>query len=93
LKETIIDCVGFSESTFCRTLKLWRETDNVVTPLCATRGRPCLLHYDNIDYLVRLIEHRPAWFLDELAELLDSNWFISAHYVTVHRTLERAGVS
>jgi len=92
-KETIIDCVGFSESTFWRILKLWRETGDVVTPLCATRGRPRLLHYDDVDYLVRLIEHRPAWFLDELAELLDSNRFISVHYVTVHRTLERAGVS
>ncbi|OAX34194.1 hypothetical protein K503DRAFT_774812, partial [Rhizopogon vinicolor AM-OR11-026] len=55
-----IDCVSFSESTFWRTLKLWRETstDDVVTPLCTTRGRPRLLYYDDVDYLVRLIERR-----------------------------------
>lgn len=92
-KDNIIHCVGFSESTFWCTLKLWRETGDVVTPLCATHGCPRLLLYDDVDYLVRLIEHHPTWFLDEFSEMLDSNRFISIHYVTVHRTLECAGVS
>jgi len=28
--EQILDCVGFSESTFWRMLKLWQETGDVV---------------------------------------------------------------
>ncbi|OAX44088.1 hypothetical protein K503DRAFT_765257 [Rhizopogon vinicolor AM-OR11-026] len=58
-----IDCVNFSESTFWRTLKLWRETstDDVVTRSCATRGRPRLLYYNDVDYLVRLIEQRTGF--------------------------------
>ncbi|KAG2369251.1 hypothetical protein BDR07DRAFT_1181561, partial [Suillus spraguei] len=92
-KDDIIHCVGFFKSTFWRTLKLWRETGDVITPLCTTRGWPHLLYYNDVDYLVQFIEHRPTWFLDELAKMLDSNQFISIHYVTVHRTLEHAGVS
>jgi hypothetical protein len=46
-----------------------------------------------VDYLVRLIQQRPDWFLNELLNLLKTNRFISIHYVTVHRTLLRAGVS
>jgi hypothetical protein len=31
--------------------------------------------------------------LDELLHLLETNRFISVHYITIHRELERAGVS
>ncbi|KAJ7894747.1 hypothetical protein B0H13DRAFT_2339121 [Mycena leptocephala] len=33
------------------------------------------------------------WFLDELLKLLQHNRFISVHYTTIHRELERAGIS
>jgi hypothetical protein len=39
------------------------------------------------------VNQRPDWFLDELLELLNTNRFISVHYTTIHRELERAGMS
>lgn len=46
-----------------------------------------------MNYLIRLVQHHPDWFLDELLGLLKHNRFISVHYTTIHRELERAGVS
>ena len=90
----ILECVGFSESTFYRILNLWVTTGDVVKHnVGALPGQPRLLHFDDVDYLLRLIQHRPDWFLDELLELLKTNRFISVHYVTIHRELCRAGVS
>ncbi|KAG2128567.1 hypothetical protein DEU56DRAFT_872655 [Suillus clintonianus] len=91
--EQILDCVGFSESTFWRVRKLWRETGDVVRHTYGTAGRPRALHFDDIHYLVRLINHHPDWFLDELLDLLDQNRFISVHYTTIYRELARAGMS
>jgi transposase len=86
----ILACVGFSRSTFFRVLHLWRTTGDVVRPQNRT-GRPRLLHHDDVDHLIQLIHHRPDWFLDELLNLLKHNRFISVHYTTIHRELERAG--
>ncbi|KAG1847407.1 hypothetical protein F4604DRAFT_1644089 [Suillus subluteus] len=80
--QDILACVGFSESTFWRVLKLWRETGNVVSPTCSLCGHPHVLHCDDVLYLIRLVRHRPGWFLDELLGLLDSNRFVSVHYST-----------
>ncbi|KAJ7038481.1 hypothetical protein C8F04DRAFT_951191, partial [Mycena alexandri] len=52
-----------------------------------------LLHHDDVDYLLCLVHHQPDYFLDELLDLLQHNRFISVHYTTIHRELERAGVS
>jgi hypothetical protein len=51
------------------------------------------MHLDDIDYLRRLISHRPDWFLDELQHHITTNRFISAHFTTIHRELKRAQVS
>jgi transposase len=83
----IINCLQISRRTFYRILDLWITTGDVV------RGRPRILHFDDIDYLRRIIRHRPDWFLDELLDLLETNRFISAHFTTIHRELERAGIS
>jgi transposase len=91
--DDILDCVGFHERTFYRILALWRETGDVVRHNFGAPGRPRILHFDDIDYLLRLIRQRPDWFLDELLNLLRSNRFISVHYTTVHNALIRAGVS
>ena len=91
--EEILDCVGFSERTFYRILSLYRATGDVVKQNPSTAGRSRLLHFDDIDYLLRLLRQRPDWFLDELLDLLQTNRFISAHYVTIHRTLVQAGAS
>ncbi|KAH6904187.1 hypothetical protein BKA70DRAFT_1037388, partial [Coprinopsis sp. MPI-PUGE-AT-0042] len=82
-----------SESTFWRALRLWRETGYVVERRNSTRGRPRCLHFDDLHYLLRVIQHRPSLFLDELQHLLSTNRFVSVHFTTIFRTLERAGVS
>ncbi|KIM51414.1 hypothetical protein SCLCIDRAFT_52535, partial [Scleroderma citrinum Foug A] len=69
--EQILDCVRFSESTFWHTLRLWRETGDVVNHPTGSPGRPHALHFDDINYLIQLINHCPTWFLDELLSLLE----------------------
>jgi hypothetical protein len=39
------------------------------------------------------VENNPNYFLDELLHLLETNWFISVHYTSIHRALKQAGVS
>ncbi|KAJ6479049.1 Homeodomain-like protein, partial [Mycena sanguinolenta] len=90
--KQILACVGFSRSTFFRALHLWQTTGDVVRPQNRT-GRPRLLHHEDVDHLIRLVQERPDWFLDELLHLLEHNRFISVHYTTIHRELERAGMS
>ena len=91
--DDILDCCGFSERTFYRILKLWRETGDVINARQSLQGRLRLLDHDDIQYLLQLIHQNPDYFLDELLYLLETNRFISTHYVTIHRELERAGVS
>jgi len=72
----------------------WNSNGDVVKQMNGIRGRPWLLHHTDVDYLKRLIQHRPDWFLDELQYLLQTNRFIVAHFTTVHRELAiRAGIS
>lgn len=93
--DDILDCVGFSKRTFYRVLNLWRETGDVIKPLHrhGLCGRPRLLVFDDLQYLLHLVHHRPDWFLDELADLLLENRFISIHFSTILRELARAGYS
>ncbi|KAJ7668086.1 hypothetical protein B0H17DRAFT_950140 [Mycena rosella] len=91
--DDILDIVGFSESTFWRTRKLWNETGDVTRPREGLSGRPRLLHRDDIDYILRLVNLRPDWFLDELLKLVEHNRFISVHFTTIFRELQRLGVS
>jgi len=89
----IIDCLQISRRTFYRVLELWHSTGDVVHQTSGVHGRPQLLHFDNIDYLKRIVNAHPDWFLDELLFLLQTNRFISVNYITIHRELIRAGVS
>ena len=89
----ILDCCGFSKRTFRRAWKRYHETGSVEHLPSTTRGRPRELHFDDVTYLLSLVRQRPSWFLDELLDLLETNRFISVHYTTIHRELERAGVS
>jgi transposase len=80
----ILACVGFSEQTFYCIVKLWRETGNIVSHRHGNHARrPQLLHYNDIQYLLRLVQHRPDWFLNELLNLLKHNRFVSVHYTTI----------
>ncbi|KAJ7705048.1 hypothetical protein B0H17DRAFT_851725, partial [Mycena rosella] len=47
----ILDAVGFSERTFYRILYLWRTTGDVAKGKSTTRGRPRLLHHNDLEYL------------------------------------------
>ncbi|KAF8229952.1 hypothetical protein L208DRAFT_1155431, partial [Tricholoma matsutake] len=90
----ILACAGFSECTFYRVLKLWRETGDVVSHQHGNCiGQPRLLHYDDIQYLLHLVQHRPDWFLNEFPKLLKHNHFVLVHYMTIFPELERAGMS
>jgi transposase len=91
--DDILDCVGFSERTFWRIQKQYNETGHVEPPISTSRGRPRKLHFDDITYLLALVRQCPDWFLNELLDLLDTNRFIAVHYTTIHRELERAGIS
>lgn len=92
--DDILDCVGFSESTFYRALACWRATGDVVSPKSGSLvGRPRLLLHDDVKYLLCLVQHRPDYFLDELNDLLKENRFISVHYSTIIRELGRCGIS
>ena len=51
------------------------------------------LKFDDVEYLKRMISHRPDWFSDKLQYLLLTNHFISVHFTTIHRELERARIS
>jgi len=90
----ILACVGFSESTFYHILQLWRETGDIVSHRQGNKaGCPCLLHFDDVQYLLCLVWHQPDWFLDELLNLLKQNHFVSVHYTTIHPELECTGMS
>jgi transposase len=91
--EQILDCVSLSQSTFWRMLKLWRETGDVVQHNYGPPGRPHVLTLDDVNYLLRLVNHCPDWFFDELPVLLSDNRFISIHYTTIYRELSCAGIS
>lgn len=91
--DNILDCCGFSERTFYRILKLWRETGDVINPKRSLCGQLRLLDHDDVDYLLELVRQNPNYFLDELLHLLATNRFVSVHYLTIHRELARAGVS
>jgi len=91
--DQILDCVGFSERTFWWVWKIYSLTGDVKPPTCTTRGWPRKLHFNDLTYLLALVRQCPEWFLDELLDLLASNRFISMHYTTIHRELERMGIS
>lgn len=91
--QDILDIVGFSELTFWRTRKLWRETGWVEKPKSTTSGRRRTLHREDLDYIMNLVKLRPDWFLDELLNLLKHNRYISVHFTTIFRELECLGMS
>jgi hypothetical protein len=91
--DDILDCCNFSRRTWFRILKLWHETGDVVSETQSLSGRLRILEYGDIHYLQYLIEDNPDYFLDELLHLLKTNRFISLHFTTVFRELQRARVN
>jgi transposase len=91
--DHILDCCGFSDRTFYRVLKLWRETGDVVGPKKSLAGRLRALNHNDVQYLTTLISQNPDYFLDELLQLLATNRFISINYTTIHKELIHSGIS
>jgi hypothetical protein len=91
----ILECCEFSERTWFRILKLWRETGDVVNHQPSRTSCGCLhaLDREDIDCLLRLVKQNPDYFLDELMHLLKTNRFISVHFISILRALERACLS
>ena len=89
----IIDCLQIGCHTCCQVLDPWRTTGNVMQHTNRVHSWPHLLHFDDIDYLQQIIRAHPDWFLNELLELLETNCFILAHYLTIHQELVQAGIS
>ena len=71
----------------------WGDASNSllvhVERVIALRNLDC----DDLGYLLALICQNLEYFLDELLHLLETNWFISVHYVTIHHELKQADVS
>ena len=78
-KAAILDYLSFSSRTFDRVHALWVAAGEVVRQTNGVQGQPHRLHFSDIDYLKRLIQHWPDWFLDELQYMLQTNRFIAAH--------------
>jgi transposase len=92
--DDICDCCGLSLRTFYRILKLWRETGNITKPKKPFRGHPRrVLDYDDVQYLLCLVQDNPDYFLDKLLHLLKTKHFISIHFMTIHRELKWANIS
>jgi hypothetical protein len=91
----ILDCLGFSLRTWWRIRRNWILYGDVVPPDpgYTLRGRPRLLHGDDLEYILALVRFSPDWFLDEFLKLLEKNRFISVHFTTIFRELERCNVS
>ena len=50
--QDILECVGFAERTWWRIWKLYTTTGDVEPP---TRGRPRILHFNDVTYLLSLV--------------------------------------
>ena len=90
--DDILDCCNFSRRTWFQILKLWHKTGDIVSETQSLSGRLRTLEYGDICYLQFLIDDNPD-YLDELLHLLKTNQFISLHFTTVFRKLQRARVN
>ncbi|KAG2368818.1 hypothetical protein BDR07DRAFT_1222024, partial [Suillus spraguei] len=91
--QDILDCCRFSEWTWYRIIKLWREMGDVINQPRTAPGRVRHLDHEDIDYLLQLLHDNPNYFLDELVDLTQTNHFISAHFTTIFNELNCAGMS
>ncbi|KAG2336012.1 hypothetical protein BDR05DRAFT_1006255 [Suillus weaverae] len=85
--------IRLHERGILTTREILECVGDIVKPHSEYIGRPRALNIEDVAYLTELIQHRPDWFLDELAGLVQRNRFISLHYTTIHRELHCAGIS
>ncbi|KAG1801925.1 hypothetical protein EV424DRAFT_1331576 [Suillus variegatus] len=58
-------------------------------------GSACVesLHFEDVSYILHIVNHHSDWFRDELLGMLCSNHFISVHFTIIYHELAYAGMS
>lgn len=87
----IAQIMGFSK--LFRAQRRKRATGSVAKAQAVGRGRPRSLATADAIYLLQMARHKPDLFLDEYAKRLQQHRYLSVHLTTIHRTLERAGLT
>lgn len=83
--QDILDCIDFSRRTLFCILSLWPRT-MLWSPGLAFMAV-------SVFWTIMIFSISFTWFLDELANLLCDNWFISVHFTTIYNELWHAGYS
>ena len=89
----ILQIVQFSRKTFNRAQRRYRLTGTVAKAQVIGRGRPRKALHEDVQYLIRLAHHKPTLFLDEYQRRLKVYRLLSLSMATIHRELQRAGLS
>ena len=84
---------GFSISTLARLRRHHHLTGQISREPAISTGRPRRLLTADIQYLVSLAHHNPTIFLDEYVKRLQKWCFLPTTLSTIHRSLERAGLT
>jgi transposase len=92
-KEENAAVCNISKRTLERALVRVRETGTVAHRPPRARGRPKKVLQEDIDYLVRISRYKPSTFLREYCSMLGDQRYLDVHITTIHRALERAGIS
>jgi hypothetical protein len=69
----ILDCLEFSKCTWHHIYKLWNDTGEVINHSTGLCGQIHMLDYDDVQYLLHLVNANTDYFLDELLYLLKTN--------------------
>lgn len=91
--KDVLGIVGFSESTYWRTLRRLRATGSVAFAQPIQKGRHRKLLRADEDYVLALMERNPTLYLDEYRTLLDQHRAISVSLPTMHRLFFRHNIS
>ena len=89
----ILDIVGFSKKTFYHVQGQFRRIGTVAKANAIRHGRPQKILLADMRYLVCLACHKPTLFLDEYRSHLERYCLLTVSMVTIHRTLEWAGLN
>jgi hypothetical protein len=84
---------SISKRTLFHTQKRKQNTRSVAKAQAIGRACPHSLLQSDAAYLLHLACHKPTLFLDEYAQRLKDFWHLPVSLVTIHRTLQCAGLS
>ena len=71
--DIILDIMEMSCDTLFHVWKLWHETGDMIPHKTSLQGHLRALDYDDIQYLLLLVEQNPDYFLDGILYLLKTN--------------------